>query len=1070
MRLPTWTASAAAVLLLALPSQPALRADTYEGRTLVSIAACPEEAHILYGLGVDIVGRREDRFKALVTPGEMESLKSAGLPFEILHGEMARDRELFASPGRCPQPNGAPCYYTASKFDTVNPPAGSLMEHLLQLHLAHPEITRLHDIGNSADGAFDIVAMQVSENPDAVEPEPKVRIYANIHGDEVGGLMVATDALDWVLANYPSDARARRLVEEADLWFVPMGNPWGNSRSSRYNSRGKDLNRNFQGPAGCDAPPCFSEAETQAIRDLTEVMGKRFACSLSYHGGAICFNSVYNYTSAATSDEPIFFSSRTGGPYGDAVPSPEGLAEAYRLGNTTPGFWYTNGADWYITRGDTNDWSYAFWSALDTTVEVSEVKWPDSSFIPALQTQHREATLNYLLKVFQGISGVVRDAGTGAPLEASVQATATASPYIPVPHAYKEVFTDPAAGDYHRLLQPGTYSVTCSSPGFLPKTVQGVAVASDETTYVDFALGRPDLSVTASAQPSAGVAPLSVAFEAAVAGGSPPYSYAWAFGDGGTSQSPSPSHTFAAAGTYHPTVTVTDAAGSNALDSHLAVVVEAQPCTLECSASVPPSAVEGEAIAFSASAQGQGCSAASATFAWDFGDGEVSSQKNSRHAYASAGTYSWALTVRLGELTCAKAGTIRVDPPCAANCVAQAVPASGAAPLTVAFASAVESDHCAGSAVVAWDFGDGTTSSEASPSHTYAGAGTYIWTLMASVDGATCSRAGTVTAEEPCAVTCEAAASPAGPDQPFLVRFDAVASAAHCGADPSLSWDFGDGTTSSEASPEHIYAGPGSYAWTLLAAAGSAECRRGGTLSIDPQCTLACEASASPSGGSAPLSVAFLAAATYDHCDSEPTFAWEFGDGSPPASGPSASHTYGSPGSYAWTATASSGGFSCVRSGTVAVVEPPCSLRCEATALPEAGSSPLTVGFTSSVEASHCSGVPSYEWRFGDGGTSSEPNPTHLYARAGVFAWGLTVAQGGVTCTRTGSVSVSPGVPGDCDDDRGVTIGELQRAVNMFLEIEPPACGADCDGDGQLSIGEVQRVVNAFLGLPSGCG
>jgi hypothetical protein len=134
------------------------------------------------------------------------------------------------------------------------------------------------------------------------------------------------------------------------------------------------------------------------------------------------------------------------------------------------------------------------------------------------------------------------------------------------------------------------------------------------------------------------------------------------------------------------------------------------------------------------------------------------------------------------------------------------------------------------------------------------------------------------------------------------------------------------------------------------------------------------------------------------------------------------------------------------------------------------GSSPLTVGFTSSVEASHCDGVPSFEWSFGDGGTSSEPNPTYRYARAGVFAWGLTVAQGGATCTRTGSVSVSPGVPGDCDGDREVTIGELQRAVNMFLGIEPPACGADCDGDGQLSIGEVQRAVNAFLGLPSGCG
>ena len=60
-------------------------------------------------------------------------------------------------------------------------------------------------------------------------------------------------------------------------------------------------------------------------------------------------------------------------------------------------------------------------------------------------------------------------------------------------------------------------------------------------------------------------------------------------------------------------------------------------------------------------------------------------------------------------------------------------------------------------------------------------------------------------------------------------------------------------------------------------------------------------------------------------------------------------------------------------------------------------------------------------------------------------------------------------LPGDCDGDYGVSIGEAQRAINMFLAMVPPACGADCDGDGSVSIGEVQRVVNAFLGLASRC-
>ncbi len=53
--------------------------------------------------------------------------------------------------------------------------------------------------------------------------------------------------------------------------------------------------------------------------------------------------------------------------------------------------------------------------------------------------------------------------------------------------------------------------------------------------------------------------------------------------------------------------------------------------------------------------------------------------------------------------------------------------------------------------------------------------------------------------------------------------------------------------------------------------------------------------------------------------------------------------------------------------------------------------------------------------------------------------------------------------PGDCSGDGTVTIGEVQRAINMFLGVEIPKCGVDENGDGSVSIGEVQRVINAFL-------
>ncbi len=56
-------------------------------------------------------------------------------------------------------------------------------------------------------------------------------------------------------------------------------------------------------------------------------------------------------------------------------------------------------------------------------------------------------------------------------------------------------------------------------------------------------------------------------------------------------------------------------------------------------------------------------------------------------------------------------------------------------------------------------------------------------------------------------------------------------------------------------------------------------------------------------------------------------------------------------------------------------------------------------------------------------------------------------------------------LPGDCNGNGSVTIGEVQRAINMFLGQEAPACTADGNGSGGVTIGEVQRVINAFLGV-----
>jgi PKD repeat protein len=146
-----------------------------------------------------------------------------------------------------------------------------------------------------------------------------------------------------------------------------------------------------------------------------------------------------------------------------------------------------------------------------------------------------------------------------------------------------------------------------------------------------------------------------------------------------------------------------------------------------------------------------------------------------------------------------------------------------------------------------------------------------------------------------------------------------------------------------------------------------------------------------------------------------------------------------------------------------------CSLACTASASPTVGRTALTFSFSATVTSTNCAGTESYAWTFGDGETSTDQSPNHTYASAGTYTWTLTVTVGGVTCGKTGIVTVEPGLPGDGNGDGVVSIGEVQQAINMFLGTQAPGNGVDCNGDGTVSIGEVQKVVNAFLGLSSSC-
>ena len=119
---------------------------------------------------------------------------------------------------------------------------------------------------------------------------------------------------------------------------------------------------------------------------------------------------------------------------------------------------------------------------------------------------------------------------------------------------------------------------------------------------------------------------------------------------------------------------------------------------------------------------------------WTFGDGSTSTAKSPSHAYSTAGTYTVSLTATNagGSNTLTRTGYITVSTATVAPVASfTGTPTTGKFPLTVSFTDASTNSPTSWY----WTFGDGSTSTLKSPSHTYSAKGTYTVSLKATNAG-----------------------------------------------------------------------------------------------------------------------------------------------------------------------------------------------------------------------------------------------------------------------------------------------------------------------------------------------
>lgn len=305
---------------------------------------------------------------------------------------------------------------------------------------------------------------------------PVVRLLGGHHGNEQVAVEVALAAAERLVdGDGGADPEVTALLDRVTLWLVPDVNPDGVAANTRENARGVDLNRNYGYAWSASSlrpgSSAFSEPETRAVRALAQV--DRPFLSLTLHAGAENLGWPWNFTLDDPPDAPAF----------------AGLAEAYAEGCDAPYFWVTQGADWYPTRGDTNDWAYGRFGGFDLTLELSLDKRPPADQVPGVIGWHLEPIVA-LLGAPPTVSGRVRGA-TGAAVDAVVVLEVDGVIGRPIP-------VDPVTGAFAGLTPSGDGVAHVTAPGYA--AVDAPFVAGSDPTPVDLALA-PTTAAPARAWP-----------------------------------------------------------------------------------------------------------------------------------------------------------------------------------------------------------------------------------------------------------------------------------------------------------------------------------------------------------------------------------------------------------------------------------------------------------------------------------------------------------------------------------------------------------------------------------------
>jgi hypothetical protein len=284
-------------------------------------------------------GNFKEGIEVVINQNEITRLKTTGISYEIMIADM---NDYYAN-----RPASTPEELTKSKIiqlkDNVTGFSygsmggfhtyAELVQKLDSLRLQYPTLITVKQDRGTTEGGRKIWSVKISDNADVNESatEPAIYFDALHHAREPISMEALLYYMYWLLDNYNTNPEAKYLVDNREIYFIPIVNPdgyaynqqtnpngggsWRKNRRNNGSCFGVDLNRNYSlgwgyDNSGSSPDPCSdtyrgpsanSEPETQAVKGLVDAILPKI--SFSAHTVAGRYLNPFGYRDSSVAYE-----------------------------------------------------------------------------------------------------------------------------------------------------------------------------------------------------------------------------------------------------------------------------------------------------------------------------------------------------------------------------------------------------------------------------------------------------------------------------------------------------------------------------------------------------------------------------------------------------------------------------------------------------------------------------------------------------------------------------------------------------------------------------------------------